>query len=139
MCVPARHLGRVHGYFWLLESPRSVDRNLWPEAVVIADTAASLLNLVEHRQARRDGLYREVVEGPSHLARRSAIELAAAAGTDVRSAVACVLVHRPDLAEQIASRPARRGVVWAREDDVAAAVVRAELLESAADLAGLLH
>jgi len=129
VCVPARHLGRVHGYFWLLEGSEPMGEESWPEAVRLAAAAGALLHVVEHRQTRRNALYREAVEGPSGAARRAARDLASAAGLDVRDPVTCVLVRRPDLVEQLASRPSRPGLVWASEDgDVAAAVVRADLV-----------
>ncbi len=92
-------------------------------------SAGALLHLAGQRQTRRDSLYREAVEGDVDTGRRAAQDLAAAAGLDVRDRVTCVLVRRPDLSEQLASRPSRTGLVWAREDDdVVAAVVRADLV-----------
>jgi hypothetical protein len=130
LCVPARHLGRVLGYFWLLDPEVRIDESSWPEAMHIAESAAELLNLVERRQTNRDELYRHLIESPLGDDRRSAGELAAAAGLDVRASVTCVLVRRPELAEQLASKPSRPGVLWAREsDEVCAAIVRADVLD----------
>ncbi|EXG81674.1 PucR family transcriptional regulator [Cryptosporangium arvum] len=135
LCIPARHLGRVHGYFWLLEDEHPIGVEHWGEAARIAEAAASLLGLVERRQARRDANYREAVEGHGGAAAHSALELASAAGLDVRDPVACVLVHRPDLGGQLASRSTRSGLVWVREDNVVcAAVVHADLIRSATTL-----
>ncbi len=129
LCVPARHLGRVQGYFWLLDPDERIDPATWPEAARIAESAAHLLSVAERRQARRDALFRELVEGGRLAARESAADLADAAGLDLHEPLACVLVDRPELADQVASRPARPGVVWARTGDVVAAVVRARLVE----------
>lgn len=133
LCVPARHLGRVQGYFWLLDPDGRIDPGTWPEAGRIAESAAHLLNVAERRQARRDALFRELVEGGRLAARESAADLADAAGLDLHEPLACVLVDRPELADQVASRPARSGVVWARTGDAVAAVVRARLV---ADIGG---
>lgn len=138
LCVPARHLGRVQGYFWLLDPDGRIDPATWPEAGRIAESAAHLLNVAERRQARRDALFRELVEGGRLAARESAADLADAAGLDLHEPLACVLVDRPELADQVASRPARSGVVWARTGDAVAAVVRARLVAGATDTDALL-
>lgn len=138
LCVPARHLGRVQGYFWLLDPDGRIDPATWPEAGRIAESAAHLLNVAERRQARRDALFRELVEGGRLAARESAADLADAAGLDLREPLACVLVDRPELADQVASRPARTGVVWARTGDAVAAVVRARLVAGVAETDALL-
>lgn len=138
LCVPARHLGRAQGYFWLLDPDGRIDPRTWPEAARIAESAAHLLNVSERRQARRDALFRELVEGGRLAARESAVDLADAAGLDLREPLACVLVDRPELADQVASRPARSGVVWARTGDAVAAVVRARLVAEATDTDALL-
>ncbi|HVK29721.1 MAG TPA: helix-turn-helix domain-containing protein [Nocardioides sp.] len=136
LCVPARHLGRVQGYFWLLDPDGRIDPATWSEAGRIAESAAHLLNVAERRQARRDALFRELVEGGRLAARESAADLADAAGLDLHEPLACVLVDRPELADQVASRPARSGVVWARTGDAVAAVVRARLVADVAGVAG---
>lgn len=138
LCVPARHLGRVHGYFWLLDPDQRIDEATWPEAMRIADAAAGLLNVAERRQSHRDALFRELVEGGHVAARASAVDFAHAGSLDLREPLTCVLVERPDLLDQIASRPSRTGVVWVRSGPgVAVAVVRAGLVATT-DLAGLL-
>lgn len=136
LCVPARHLGRVQGWFWLLDPDGRIDPATWPEAGRIAESAAHLLNVAERRQARRDALFRELVEGGRLAARESAVDLADAAGLDLREPLACVLVDRPELADQVASRPVRSGVVWARTGDAVAAVVRARLVADGGGAAG---
>ncbi len=136
LCVPARHLGRVQGYFWLLDPDGRIDPATWPEAGRIAESAAHLLNVAERRQARRDALFRELVEGGRLAARESAADLADAAGLDLHEPLACVLVDRPELADQVASRPARSGVAWARTGDAVAAVVRARLVADSGGAAG---
>lgn len=139
LCVPARHRGRVHGYFWLIDPDQHIDEATWPEAMRIAEVAAGLLNVAERRQAHRDALFRELVEGGHVAARASAVDLAHAGGLDLREPLACVLIERPELVDQIASRASRPGVVWVRcAPGVAGAVVRAGLLPPATDLAALL-
>lgn len=139
LCVPARHLGRVHGYFWLLDPDGEIEESLWPEATAIAESAAALLGLGEKRQARRDGLYRELVEGGVRDARRSAAELAAAAGVDLGEPITCVAIDRPELTGQLSSLPTRHGVVWVRESStVAAALVRSSILSAERSEDGLL-
>lgn len=139
LCVPARHLGRVHGYFWLIDPDQRIDESTWPEAMRIAEAAAGLLNVAERRQGHRDALFRELVEGGHVAARASAVDFAHAGSLDLREPLTCVLVERPDLLDQIASRPSRAGVVWVRSGPaVAGAVVRASLLATATDIGGLL-
>lgn len=139
LCVPVRHLGRIHGYFWLLDPEQRIDPATWPEAGRIAESAARLLNVAERRQAHRDALFRELVEGGRLAARQSAVDLAQAAGLDLQEPLACVLVERPELGDQVASRPAPAGVVWARTGgDAVAAVVRARLVAEATDPDALL-
>ncbi|MCX6399876.1 MAG: hypothetical protein NTX33_08115, partial [Propionibacteriales bacterium] len=104
----------------------------------IAEAAAGLLNVAERRQSHRDALFRELVEGGHVAARASAVDFAHAGSLDLREPLTCVLVERPDLLDQIASRPSRTGVVWVRSGPgVAVAVVRAGLVATT-DLASLL-
>ncbi|GAA1526427.1 PucR family transcriptional regulator [Nocardioides humi] len=139
LCVPARHLDRVHGYFWLLDPDGRIPESTWAEAARIAESAARLLSVAERRQAHRDELFRELVEGGRLAARESAVDLAQAAGLDLQEPVTCVLLERPELLDQVASRPSRPGVVWVRSGPgVACAVARASLVESAATLTDLL-
>ncbi|WP_436698639.1 PucR family transcriptional regulator [Nocardioides sp. BYT-33-1] len=139
LCVPARHLDRVHGYFWLIDPDGRIPASTWPEAVRIAESAARLLNVAERRQAHRDALFRELVEGGRLAARESAVDLAQAAGLDLQEPVSCVLLERPELLDQVASRPSRPGVVWVRSSPgVACAVTRADLVDAAGDLTELL-
>ncbi|MFT4082606.1 MAG: helix-turn-helix domain-containing protein [Nocardioides sp.] len=139
LCVPVRHRSRLLGYFWLLDPEERTEARSWPAAMEIATAAAALLNLVEGRQTRRDTLFREVTEGGSAIARRSAGELATAAGIGVGEEVTCVLVRRPGLVEQVASMPTRAGVLWAREDaDTATAVVSRKALGTDLSATGLL-
>ena len=142
LCVPARHLDRVHGYFWLIDPEGRIDEATWPEAVRIAESAARLLDVGQRRQAHRDALFRDLVEGGRLAARASAVDLAQAAGLDLDEPVTCVLVERPELLDQVASRASRPGVVWVRSTTgatgVAAAVVRASLVAHADGLDDLL-
>ncbi|UUW87225.1 helix-turn-helix domain-containing protein [Nocardioides sp. WV_118_6] len=141
LCVPARHLGRVHGYFWLIDPAGRIDEATWPEAVRIAESAARLLDVAERRQAHRDALFRDLVEGGRLAARASAVDLAQAAGLDLDEPVTCVLVERPELLDQVASRPSRPGVVWVRAGagtGTAAAVARATLVTPTPGLDDLL-
>lgn len=139
LCVPARHLDRVHGYFWLIDPDGRIAEATWPEAARIAESAARLLNVAERRQAHRDALFRELVEGGRLAARESAVDLAQAGGLDLQEPITCVLLERPELLDQVASRPSRTGVVWVRSSPgVACAVTRADLVEPAAGLTDLL-
>lgn len=138
LCVPARHLDRVHGWFWLLDPDDRIPTETWPEATRIAEAAARLLGVAERRQTHRDALFRELVEGGRRAARASADELARAVGVRLDEPVACVLVERPDLLDQVASRPARAGVAWFRSPDVVEGVVRAGVLEGRDDLDAVL-
>lgn len=140
LCVPARHLGRVHGYFWLLDPDEHIDPATWPEASRIAESAARLLGLAERRQAHRDAVFRDLVEGGRLAARDSAVDLAQAAGLDLAEPLTCAVVERPGLPDQISSRVSRTGVFWVRSGpDTVTAVVRAGLLADVTDLDGLLH
>jgi len=131
LCVPARHLGRVYGYFWLIDPDGHINESTWPEAGRIASDAARLLNGAERRQAHRDTDFRDLVEGGHLAARESAADLARAAGIELDDPVTCVLVERPELLDQVASRPSRAGVVWVRSArGVAVAVARADLVHA---------
>lgn len=123
LCVPARHLGRVQGYFWLLDPENEIGADTYLDAMRIADTAGALLGLAERKQAHRDALYRSVIEDHVDSAREAAAELANAAGLRMDEPVTCILVRRPGLPEQLASRPTRAGTLWVREDDQVSAVV----------------
>ncbi len=139
LCVPARHLGRVRGYFWLIDPDDRIAASTWPEALRIAESAAGLLNVAERRQVHRDELFREVIEGARTSARESVTEFAWAGGFDLHEPVHCVLVERPELLDQVASRPTRSGVLWVRTgDETAAVVVRSPLLDHATTLDALL-
>lgn len=144
LCVPARHLGRIHGYFWLLDPDHKISADTYPEAVRIANTAGALLGLAERKQAHRDALYRSVIEDHADSARQAAAELANAAGLRMDEPVTCILVQRPGLPEQLASRPTRVGTLWVREDDQVSAVVlkaglapRSDILEDLLAATGL--
>ncbi len=139
LCIPARHLGRIQGFFWLLDPETSIDETLYPEAMRIADTAGVLLGLSERRQAHRDELYRALVEGRPLSARQAAAGLANAAGLRMDERVTCILLKRPGLPDQLSSRPTRSGLFWVREDEhVSAAVVRADHVRERMDLDELL-
>ncbi|GAA1943758.1 PucR family transcriptional regulator [Nocardioides hwasunensis] len=132
ICVPVRHLGRLQGFFWLLDAHGEIAESRWEEARPYAESAGALLSLAERRQARRDASYRDVVEGGPDASRSAASELAGAAGLAPDEPVRVALVQRPDLARQLPSRPSRGGMVWIRESaEVCAAVVRAEPLTNA--------
>ncbi|WP_244930885.1 helix-turn-helix domain-containing protein [Nocardioides sp. W7] len=130
VCVPVRHLGRLQGFFWVLDADGAIDEARWPEAAPIAEEAGALLSLAERRQARRDAVYREVVEGGPSVAGPAAVELAGAAGLRVDESVVVALVERADLATQLASRPSRGGMLWVRESGgLCAAIVRDGILD----------
>lgn len=139
LCVPARHHGRVQGYFWLLDPDHRIGSHTYPDAMRIAETAGALLGLAERKQAHRDELYRSVIEDRSDSAREASAELANAAGLRMDEPVTCVLVRRPGLPQQLASRPTRAGTLWVREDDaVSAVVLKADLVPQAGGLDELL-
>lgn len=139
LCVPARHLGRVQGYFWLLDPELKISPGTYPDALRIAESTGALLGLAERKQAHRDALYRSVIEDRVDSARESAAELANAAGLRMDEPVTCVLVQRPGLPEQLASRPTRAGTLWVREDEaVSAVVIKADIAPSTNGLADLL-
>jgi len=125
VCVPVRHLGRLQGFFWLLDANAEIEEVRWVESAPFANAAGALLHLAERRQDRRDALYREVVEGGPKVARPAAAELAAAAGLRMDEPVTIALVDRPDLSTQLSSRPHRSGMLWLRESgDLCAAIVK---------------
>jgi hypothetical protein len=125
VCVPVRHLGRLHGFFWLLDPNSEIDMIRWRETVPYAEAAGALLSLAERRQAHRDALYREVVEGGHPVSRAAAVELAAAAGLRMDEPVRIAVLERPDLATQLPSRPSRSGMLWVRESaGLCAAIIR---------------
>lgn len=129
LCIPAMHLGRVQGYFWLLDPEEAIPEVAVSAALGLVEEAATLLSLAGRRQGHLDALFRDLVEGSHLTARRSASELSLAAGMRVNEPVTCVIIDRPGLVEQLPSRPIRSGVVWVREvSGLAAAVVRAGLL-----------
>ncbi|WP_236794824.1 CdaR family transcriptional regulator [Amycolatopsis sp. GM8] len=125
VCIPVRHLGRLLGFFWLLDADGTIHESKWPEAAPFAEAAGALLSLAERRQAHRDALYRDVVEGGPRSARPAADELAGASGLRLDEPVVVALIDRPDLVTQLSSRPSRSGMLWARESGgLCAAIVR---------------
>src|SRR6478609_1970148 len=74
LCVPARHLGRVQAYFWLLDPDHEVSVDTYPDAMRIAETTGALLGLAERKQAHRDALYRSLIEDHVDSAREAAAE-----------------------------------------------------------------
>ena len=133
LCVPARHLSRVHGYFWLLDPADDIPESIWPEAMRIAEVAALLLSETGRRQARRDVLYRRLVEGRRESVKHSAGELAGLGGIRADDAIACVLVESAGMSEHVATRALRPGVLWANEaHGIVAAVLPAGILDDLA-------
>ena len=133
LCVPARYLGRVQGYFWLLDPTNLIPDSLWPGAMRIADVAALLLSETGRRRSRRDALYRKLIEGNPDSVKHGAGELAYMGGIRVDEPVACVLVERVGIAEHVATQPIRPGVIWADEAaGIVAAVVQARLVNELA-------
>jgi hypothetical protein len=129
LCIPARHLGRLSGYFWVLDPDEQIGAEKHDDALRLAAAAAALLDLASSRQNRRDALYREVVEAGRATAQHAAETLASGAAIDLAEPVRCVLVDRPELADQIANRPSRAGVALARDHGaMVAAVARSALL-----------
>jgi hypothetical protein len=139
LCIPARHLGRVHGYFWLLEGDDPLPQGAWPEARRIADFAASLMASVERRQAGRDALYLEVARGFEEPSQQTISDLAAACGLEGREPVTCVLVDHAGLSERLAGRASRPGLAWARESDtLVAGIARSDVVDREASTNDLL-
>jgi hypothetical protein len=139
LCIPARHLGRVHGYFWLLEVQGPLSEDVWPEARRIADFAASLLASVERRQAGRDALYLEVARGLEPPSQQIVSDLAAACGLEGPEPVSCILVDQAGLGERLPGRASRPGVAWARESEtLVAGVARSDVVERATSAEELL-
>lgn len=127
VCVPVRHLGRLQGFFWILDPNSEIDTTRWGETLPFAEAAGALLSLAERRQAHRDALYREVVEGGHGVSRPAAVELAAAAGLRMDEPVRIAVIERPDLATQLSSRPSRSGMLWVRESGgLCAAIIRGD-------------
>jgi hypothetical protein len=127
LCVPARHLNRVHGYFWLLDPDRTIDERLWPEASRISDVAGLLLSQSRRNQDRLDLFFRDLIEGDRTAVRAAARELAAAAGMSINDSVTCVVLERSGVAEA-APAGRRDGVLWLWETTATSvALVRGEV------------
>jgi hypothetical protein len=125
LCVPAHHLNRVHGYFWLLDPGHRIPEDLWPAAARIAEVAALLLSQSNRRQTRLNLFYRDLVEGDRGAARAAARELASAAGFSINEPVTCVMVERPPSTDSLASQPRHEGILWLEESPaVTVAIVR---------------
>lgn len=116
ICVPARHLGRTRGYFWLLDPDEAIDESLWPAADRLAQTAGQALSHHERRTERLTTVYRDLLEGDHDTVRASVHELSAAAGhASGESGATCVLI---ETGAGVGLPPVpRRGTVWVRESE----------------------
>ncbi|MEQ6899762.1 helix-turn-helix domain-containing protein [Nocardioides sp. YIM 152588] len=113
LCVPARHQGRTYGYFWLIDPDGRVDESLWPDAMLIADTAGVLLSQAGRRQARIEAHLADLLGFDGADTRQAARGLSALTGLDLEAPVRCVLVAGPARSLEVAARRARPGIVWA--------------------------
>nr|BFE55510.1 helix-turn-helix domain-containing protein [Dactylosporangium thailandense] len=125
LCIPARHLNRVQGYFWLLDPDEAIPEHDWPAATRIAEIAALLLSQSTRRQTRLNLFYRDLVEGDRMTARAAAREIAFASDLRVGDPVTCLLVEHPT---PLAAQSRRDGVVWVQESPtIASAIVRGRI------------
>ncbi|GAA2372097.1 helix-turn-helix domain-containing protein [Dactylosporangium salmoneum] len=128
LCIPARHLNRVQGYFWLLDPDEAISEHDWPAATRIAEIAALLLSQSTRRQTRLNLFYRDLVEGDRMTARAAAKEIAFASDLRVGDPVTCLLVEHPTPIENLSAQARRDGVVWVQESPtIAAAIVRGRI------------
>ncbi len=139
LCIPARHLGRVHGYFWVIDPGERIGEELWPQAMTIAGAAGLMLSQAGRRQARIETHLADLLAGDSVSARRAATELGLLTGIDAEEPVVCVLLAAPEQALDAAARRARPGVLWTRSSPSAAVVVaRAGVVRDCERVADLL-
>jgi hypothetical protein len=117
LCVPARHLNRIQGYFWLLDPDEVIPESLWPAAGRIADVAGLLLGQSTRHQTRLNLFYQDLIQGDRAAVRGAAMQLATASGFSINEAVTCVMVERARSSDSLASQPRREGVVWLEESD----------------------
>jgi hypothetical protein len=132
LCIPVRHLNRVHGYFWLLDPDGAISEDLWPAATRIAEVAALLISQSNRRQTRLNLFYRDLIEGDRGAARAAARELASAAGFSIDEPVTCVMVERPSSADSLAAQPRRGGVLWVEDSpSITVLVARGRITDDA--------
>ncbi|WP_153398320.1 PucR family transcriptional regulator [Ornithinicoccus halotolerans] len=115
LCVPARHLNRVHGYFWLIDPDDTITEELWPEAMRIAATAGLLLSRAGRQRLRLEAHLADLLHGDPDSARQAGEELVALARLDPAAPVACVVVHGGEEDLQLCARRGREPAVWIRE------------------------
>ncbi|MFF5233696.1 PucR family transcriptional regulator [Dactylosporangium sp. NPDC000521] len=128
LCIPARHLNRVQGYFWLLDPDEAISERDWPAATRIAEVAALLLSQSTRRQTRLNLFYRDLVEGDRMTARAAAKEIAFASDLRIGDPVTCLLVEHPTPIENLSAQARRDGVVWVQESPtIASAIVRGRI------------
>ncbi|MFC0534249.1 PucR family transcriptional regulator [Phytohabitans kaempferiae] len=128
LCIPARHLNRVQGYFWLLDPDEAISEHDWPAATRIAEIAALLLSQSTRRQTRLNLFYRDLVEGDRMTARAAAKEIVLASDLRIGDPVTCLLVEHPTPIENLSVQTRRDGVVWVQESPtIASAIVRGRI------------
>jgi hypothetical protein len=123
LCIPARHLNRVQGYFWLLDPEARIRQDLLPAAQSIAEVGALLLSQSTRRQTRHNLFYRELIDGDHASARRAARELASSAGFATDTPVTCILVRRPANVGRPAALPLSNAALWLDESPEIDAVI----------------
>ncbi|TIC82653.1 helix-turn-helix domain-containing protein [Nocardioides sp. GY 10127] len=139
VCVPVRYLGRLHGWFWLLDPHERLLPEPGSETAAevrrIAETAGQLLSHTGRRQARRTAAFRELLDGDPREARPAAEGLLAGSGLRADEPVVCVLLEAdPTWAARIDTLPARAGVVWVPDDGgLVAAVARPSAVRAGAE------
>lgn len=115
LCVPARHLNRVHGYFWLIDPDDTISEERWPEAMRIAATAGLLLSRAGRQRLRLEAHLADLLHGDLDSARQAGDELVALARLDPAQPVACVVVHGGEEDLELCARRGRDPAVWVRE------------------------
>ncbi|MCL8025362.1 PucR family transcriptional regulator [Nocardioides bruguierae] len=121
VCVPVRYLGRLHGWFWLLDPHERLlpepGSETAAEVARIAETAGALLSHTGRRQARRTAAFRDLLHGDAREARPAAAALLAGSGLRTDEPLVCLLLAPdPTWAARIDGLPSRPGTVWVEDD-----------------------
>jgi hypothetical protein len=123
VCFPARHLGRIHGYIWLLDPGETIAPDSWSAVEHIADVAALLLSQSSRRQTRQNLFFRDLVDGDPASAASAAHALAAAAGMNTATPVTCMVVSHGDGERGPALTPRSDRALWFEDSAQLEAVV----------------
>lgn len=92
LCIPARHLGRLHALFWLLDPDEDIGPASWAAVERLAETAALLLSQTSRRRTRLTNHYRDLIGGDPRSTAAAAREIANTTGLSLGTPVTCVLV-----------------------------------------------